>query len=104
MTSSPERAAVGGSVEGVGGAAQGMPPVLSKSTSEPVITPAVPLLLNPELMKGTNIQIVSPQVSPQVHVSIWDTIFVYGMVDAQPFWRGPLHVTCGNSLLVHTEG
>ncbi|XP_053393405.1 Golgi-specific brefeldin A-resistance guanine nucleotide exchange factor 1-like isoform X2 [Mercenaria mercenaria] len=35
---------------------------LSKSTSEPVLSPGVPLLLNPELMKGTGIHIVSPQV------------------------------------------
>lgn len=41
-------------------------PSLSKSTSEPNLTPSVPLLLNPELMKGTGIHIVSPQV----HVSI----------------------------------
>lgn len=39
---------------------------LSKSTSEPALSPGVPLLLNPELMKGTGIHIVSPQV----HVSI----------------------------------
>lgn len=38
---------------------------LSRSPSDPVLTPAVPLLLNPDLMKGTNIQIISPQV----HVS-----------------------------------
>jgi hypothetical protein len=31
-----------------------------------VLSPGVPLLLNPELMKGTSIHIVSPQV----HVSI----------------------------------
>ncbi|XP_060605825.1 Golgi-specific brefeldin A-resistance guanine nucleotide exchange factor 1-like isoform X2 [Ruditapes philippinarum] len=37
-------------------------PSLSKSTSEPVLSPGVPLLLNPELMKGTSIHIVSPQV------------------------------------------
>ena len=39
---------------------------LSNSTSEPALSPGVPLLLNPELMKGTGIHIVSPQV----HVSI----------------------------------
>ncbi|XP_052766160.1 Golgi-specific brefeldin A-resistance guanine nucleotide exchange factor 1-like isoform X2 [Mya arenaria] len=41
---------------------QSFPEGLSKSSSEPMLGPAVPLLLNPELMKGTAIHIVSPQV------------------------------------------